>query len=107
MLPGGYKLEEGDLKGIDAGKGAVGMKLVSTIEDPMVRAAVEFIPHGPKRSKIRLFTEDGWLMTWPSVKSGIQQGHLSIWDLVFGNSRDLPQNESQVDQLRQRYGAIV
>ena len=106
-LPFGYKLEEGDLKGIDAGEGAVGMKLVPTIEDPRVRAASEFTPHGPKRSKIRLFTEDGWLMTWPSVKSSIQQGHLSLWDWMFGNSLDLPQDEVRVDQLRQRYGAIV
>lgn len=46
-------------------------------------------------------------MTWPSVKSGIQQGDAGFWDEMFSNPLDLPQNKAQVDQLRKRYGAIV
>ena len=108
-LPFGYSLlEEGDLKGTDAGEGAVGMKLVPIADDPDFRVSMtEFTPHGPKRSKIQLFTENGWLMTWPSVKSGIQQGDAGFWEEMFGNPLDLPQNKAQVNQLRKRYGAIV
>lgn len=106
-LPFGYRLEEGDLKGTDAGEGAVGMKLVPTVDDPELRVITGFTPHGPERSKIKLFTEDGWLMTWPSVKSSIQQGDAGFWEEMFSSPLDLPQNKAQVDQLRQRYGAIV
>ena len=84
------------------------MKLVPIAEDPDFRVSMtEFTPHGPKRSKIQLFTENGWLMTWPSVKSGIQQGDAGFWEEMFGNPLDLPQNKAQVNQLRKRYGAIV
>lgn len=106
-LPFGYRLEEGDLKGTDAGEGAVGMKLVPTIDDSEFRVMTGFTPHGPKRSKIKLFNENGWLMTWPSVESSIQQGDAGFWEEMFSSPLDLPQNKAQVDQLRQRYGAIV
>lgn len=101
-LPFGYRLEEEDLKGTDAGKGAVGMKLVPGLDN-----GPSFPPHGPGRSKIKLFTENGWLMAWPSVKSSIQQGDAGFWEELTSSPLDLPQNELQVDQLRQRYGAIV
>lgn len=106
-LPFGYRLEEEDLKGTDAGEGAVGMKLVPTADYPELRIITGFTPHGPERSKIKLFTENGWLMAWPSVKSSIQQGDVGFWEELTSSPLDLPQNEAQVDQLRQRYGAIV